>query len=178
MMIYLVAVAAGVLTFYYICLSPLNNFPYQHTVAYMPRVIEGGVPFVETVVGIIDVNVAGMTYYKFNSSLMKSGNTIIFERESSNKFDSNAIKVIHQPDNHSTEQIGHLPRSTSAILSSLIDTKTINIEGYISVITSNMKQLTITITVYSLLQSVVCGKTNSLMQCPGWIAASPMNWKC
>lgn len=50
---------------------------------------------------------------------------VILEREPTNSYDRNAIKVL----NIRNEQVGHIPREQAAVLAPLMDNHTIRVEG-------------------------------------------------
>lgn len=89
---------------------------------------------------ILPTQVVGVQYYKgecilflrgqFNdniyaSGLVGSGENVMLQREPTNQFDRNAIKVT----NFNNAQVGHLPRGVSGRLAPMLDQCLVSVEG-------------------------------------------------
>ncbi|XWS58976.1 hypothetical protein CRYUN_Cryun08bG0080700 [Craigia yunnanensis] len=74
--------------------------------------------------GFVITNIVGLQYYRGKISGREMVGLV---REPFNPYDQNAIKVI----NNRTLQVGHIDRSVSAVLSPLIDSHLISVEGIV-----------------------------------------------
>lgn len=73
-------------------------------------------------VGFVIVNVVGLQYYQGRISGREMVGLV---REELNPYDKNAIRVL----NTRTVQVGHIERGAAAVLSPLIDDRSITVEG-------------------------------------------------
>ncbi|TXG70210.1 hypothetical protein EZV62_005145 [Acer yangbiense] len=75
-------------------------------------------------VGFVICNIVGLQHY---SGTINGREMVGLVREPLNRFDKNAIKVI----NRRSLQVGHIERSVAAVLSPLMDNRTIRVEGIV-----------------------------------------------
>ncbi|KAI9160629.1 hypothetical protein LWI28_010140 [Acer negundo] len=75
-------------------------------------------------VGFVICNIVGLQHY---SGTINGREMVGLVREPLNRFDKNAIKVI----NRRSVQVGHIERSVAAVLSPLMDNRTIRVEGIV-----------------------------------------------
>ncbi|KAF8398205.1 hypothetical protein HHK36_017131 [Tetracentron sinense] len=75
-------------------------------------------------VGFVIVNIVGLQHY---SGTISGREMVGLVREPLNSFDANAIKVL----NTRTIQVGHIERSAAAVLSPLVDSNIITVEGIV-----------------------------------------------
>lgn len=75
-------------------------------------------------VGFVIANIVGLQYY---SGTITGRELVGLVREPLNPFDQNALKVL----NTRCLQVGHIERSVAAVLSPLIDSNMINVEGIV-----------------------------------------------
>ncbi|XP_010558921.2 PREDICTED: putative SWI/SNF-related matrix-associated actin-dependent regulator of chromatin subfamily A member 3-like 1 [Tarenaya hassleriana] len=75
-------------------------------------------------VGFVIANIVGLQYY---SGRINGREMVGLVREPLNPYDENAIKVV----NTRAVQVGHIERAAAAVLSPLIDTRTIVVEGIV-----------------------------------------------
>jgi SWI/SNF-related matrix-associated actin-dependent regulator of chromatin subfamily A3 len=75
-------------------------------------------------VGFVIANIVGIQHY---SGTISGREMVGLVREPLNVYDSNAIKVL----NTRTVQVGHIERSVAAVLSPLIDSRSIHVEGIV-----------------------------------------------
>ncbi|KAF8460516.1 SNF2 family N-terminal domain-containing protein [Kalaharituber pfeilii] len=91
--------------------------------------------------GTLPLNVVGVRYY---NGITTPGEQVLLEREPSNIYDRNAIRVL----NVMREQVGHIPRTIAAKLAPLMDRRQIQIEGTVSGLKGAF-ELPITVDVYA-----------------------------
>ncbi|KAF9263265.1 hypothetical protein L218DRAFT_927698 [Marasmius fiardii PR-910] len=73
----------------------------------------------------LPTKVVGIQYY---TGLVGAGEEVILEREPSNRFDRNAIRVL----NIGRTQVGHIPKDVVAKLAPMLDARQITLEGVIN----------------------------------------------
>ncbi|XP_050233728.1 putative SWI/SNF-related matrix-associated actin-dependent regulator of chromatin subfamily A member 3-like 1 [Mercurialis annua] len=76
-------------------------------------------------VGFVIANIVGLRYY---SGTITGRELVGLVRESTNPYDHNAIRVL----NTRTVQVGHIERSVASVLSPLIDSRKITVEGIVA----------------------------------------------
>jgi hypothetical protein len=97
----------------------------------------------EEFLGQYTTQVVGLRFY---NHIPVAGQPVILEREPKNAFDTNAIRVLDTQRN----QVGHIRRSTAAVLAPLMDQQRISVKGVIMYLLEHSITANISLSVYTL----------------------------